>query len=101
MNPVIQPTFSAVWTTDAQGICIVSQECPEGLIPALKGVTLCDWLRFAQADDDAQIALQLTAALDCVTPFHIELPIQCLDGTTRRVLVSGLPDGQPAASRLQ
>ncbi|WP_033748227.1 sensor domain-containing diguanylate cyclase [Pantoea sp. NGS-ED-1003] len=101
MHPVIQPTFSAVWTTDARGICIVSQECPAGLIPALKGVTLCDWLRFAQADDDAQIALQLTAALECVTPFHIEVPIQCLDGTTRRVLVSGLPNGQPAASRLQ
>ncbi|MGP4128564.1 PAS domain S-box protein [Pantoea tagorei] len=101
MNPVIQPTFSALWTTDARGICVVSQESPVGLIPALKGITLCEWLSIAQADDDAQLALQLTAALECVIPFHIEVPIQCLDGTTRRVLVSGLPDCQPAASRLQ
>jgi len=101
MNPVIQPTFSAVWTTDVRGVCIVSQESPAGLIPALKGITLSEWLRFAQADEDAQVALQLTAALEYVTPFHIEVPIQCLDGTTRRVLVSGLPDGQAAASRLQ
>lgn len=32
-------------------------------------------------------------------PFHIEMPIHCLDGTTRRVIVSGLPDGQQKAAR--
>ncbi|WP_311790385.1 MULTISPECIES: diguanylate cyclase domain-containing protein, partial [Pantoea] len=101
MNTAITPTFSAVWSTDAQGICIASQESPAGLLPALKGVTLSAWLKFAQADDDAKIALQLTTALECVTPFHIEVPIHCLDGTTRRVIVSGLPDCQSSASHLQ
>ena len=101
MNTVIKPTFSAVWSTDAQGTCIASQESPTGLMPALKGVTLSEWLRFAQADDDAKIALQLTAALEFVKPFHIEVPIHCLDGATRRVIVSGLPDCQSTASCLQ
>jgi len=101
MSIVIKPTFSAVWSTDAHGLCIASQESPAGLIPALKGVTLSAWLRFAQADDDALIALQLTAALEGVTPFHIEVPIHCLDGTTRRVLVSGLPESQPGTACLQ
>ncbi|WLS79916.1 diguanylate cyclase [Erwinia pyri] len=101
MNIVTESTLSAVWFTDAQGICIASQESPAGLIPALKGVTLSAWLKLAQADDDAKIALQLTAALECVTPFHLEVPIHCLDGTTRRVLVSGLPDYPPGPSCLQ
>ncbi|MCP1436979.1 diguanylate cyclase (GGDEF)-like protein/PAS domain S-box-containing protein [Erwinia persicina] len=101
MNTVIKPTLSAVWSTDAQGICITSQESPAGLIPTLEGVTLSAWLRLAQADDDAQIALQLTAALECVTPFHIEVPIRCLDGTTRCVIVSGLPDCPPNVPCLQ
>ena len=101
MNAMIKPTLSAVWATDAQGMCITSQESPAGLMPALKGVTLCAWLKLAQADDDAKIALQLTAALERVTPFHIELPIHCLDGTTRQVIVSGLPDCQASASCLQ
>ncbi|MGK3142199.1 diguanylate cyclase domain-containing protein [Pantoea sp. C2G6] len=98
MSIVIKPTFSAVWSTDAQGICVASHESPAGLIPALKGVSLRAWLRFAQADDDALIALQLTAALEGVTPFHIEVPIHCLDGTTRRVLVSGLPESPPGSA---
>lgn len=101
MNPMIKPSFTAVWSTDAQGICIASQESPAGLIPELKGVTLSSWLRLAQADDDAKIALQLTAALELLRPFHIEVPIHCLDGRTRRVLVSGLPDCQPGTSHLQ
>lgn len=100
MNIVIKPTLSAVWSMDAQGICISSQESPAGLMPALKGVTLSAWLKLAQADDDAKIALQLTAALEFVTPFHIEVPIHCLDGTTRRVILSGLPDCQPGTPRL-
>ncbi|AYP25479.1 sensor domain-containing diguanylate cyclase [Pantoea agglomerans] len=101
MNTMIKPSFTAVWSTDAQGICVASQESPAGLMPELKGVTLSSWLRLAQADDDAKIALQLTAALDFLTPFHIEVPIHCLDGKTRRVIVSGLPDRQPGTSRLQ
>lgn len=101
MNPMIKPSFTAVWSTDARGICIASQESPAGLMPELKGVTLSSWLRLAQADDDAKIALQLTAALELLTPFHIEVPIHCLDGKTRRVLVSGLPDCQPGTSHLQ
>ncbi|WP_336748913.1 diguanylate cyclase domain-containing protein [Pantoea vagans] len=101
MNPMIKPSFTAVWSTDARGICIASQEIPAGLMPELKGVTLSAWLRLAQADDDAKIALQLTAALELLTPFHIEVPIHCLDGKTRRVLVSGLPDCQPGTSHLQ
>ncbi|WP_428943111.1 diguanylate cyclase domain-containing protein [Pantoea sp. FN060301] len=101
MNTVIKPTLSAVWSTDARGICIASQESPAGLLPALKGVTLSAWLRLAQAEDDAKIARQLTAALEFVSPFHLELPIHCLDGTTRRVIFSGLPDCQPGASRPQ
>lgn len=101
MNTVIKTDFSAVWSTDAQGICIASQESPTGLLPALKGVTLSAWLRLAQADDDARIALQLTSALEGVKPFHIEVPIHCLDGTTRHVVVSGLPGGQSPASCLQ
>ncbi len=98
---MIKPNFSAVWSTDAYGTCIACQESPAGLMPALKGVTLSAWLKLAQADDDARIALQLTAALECMTPFHIEVPIHCLDGTTRRVIISGLPDSQPSASRMQ
>ncbi|MBK4772204.1 diguanylate cyclase [Pantoea dispersa] len=96
MDTVITSTFSAVWTTDDQGVCITSQEYPEGLIPALKGVTLSAWLKFAQADDDAKIAQQLTAALEGVAPFHIEVPIRCLDGKMRRVIFSGLPHCQPS-----
>lgn len=91
MNTVSTPDLSAVWSTDAQGICIASRESPAGLMPALKGVTLAEWLRIAQADDDAGIALQLTAALEGLAPFHIEVPIQCLDGTLRHVIVAGLP----------
>ncbi|WP_338064374.1 hypothetical protein [Pantoea rodasii] len=75
MNIAIKPSLSAVWSTDAGGICITSQESPMGLIPALKGVKLSEWLEFAQADDDATIAQQLTAALEYLTPFHIEVPI--------------------------
>jgi len=101
MSTAIKPDLSAIWSTDAQGLCIACQESPAGLMPALKGVTLSAWLRLAQADDDAKIALQLTAALEGVTTFHFELPIQCLDGTTRRVIFSGLPDSQPSASHLQ
>ncbi|HBV38319.1 MAG TPA: diguanylate cyclase [Erwinia sp.] len=101
MTTVTTPTLYAVWSTDAQGVCIASQENPVGLMPILKGVSLSDWLSFAQADSDATIALKLAAALEHVTPFHIEVPIQCLDGTTRLVVFSGLPDGQPGASRLQ
>ncbi|RPD95888.1 sensor domain-containing diguanylate cyclase [Candidatus Pantoea deserta] len=101
MNPAIEPPFSAVWSTDDRGICIDSQESPAGLVPALKGITLGEWLKFAQVDDDARIAQQLTAALDFVEPFHIEVPVNCLDGTTRRVVLSGLPNCQPTASRLQ
>lgn len=101
MTPVITPTFCAVWSTDARGICVSSQESPAGLMPALKGVTLCAWLRLAQADEDGRIALQLTAALECVSPFHLEVPIQCLDGITRHVIVSGLPDDHPGASHRQ
>lgn len=101
MSTVIKPFLSVVWSTDAQGICIASQESPVGFIPALKGVTLSAWLRDAEADDDAKIALQLTTALKCMTTFHIEVPIHYLDRTTRRVVVSGLPDCQSGASRLQ
>lgn len=101
MNTMIKPAFSAVWSTNAQGICITSQENPTGLMPALKGVTLSKWLRLAQADDDARIALQLISALESVKPFHIEVPIHCLDGKTRHVIVSGLPDCPASASRLQ
>lgn len=101
MSTAIKPDLSAIWSTDAHGLCITCQESPAGLMPALKGVTLSAWLRLAQADDDAKIALQLTAALEDVTPFHFELPILCLDGTTRRVIFSGLPDSQPSASQLQ
>jgi len=98
---MIKPSFTAVWSTDAQGICVASQESPAGLMPEIRGVTLSSWLRLAQADDDAKIALQLTAALELLTPFHIEVPILCLDGKTRRVLLAGLPDCQPGASSLQ
>ena len=92
MSNAIKPTLSAVWSTDASGFCVNSQESPEGLIPALKGVKLSAWLEFAQADDDATIAQQLTAALEMLTPFNIEVPINCLDGTRRRVILSGLPE---------
>lgn len=92
MGNAVKPTLSAVWATDARGICIASQESPQGLLPALKGVTLSAWLKIAQADDDATIAQQLTAALEMLTPFNIELPITCLDGTRRRVILSGLPE---------
>ena len=92
MSNAIKPTLSAVWSTDACGICIASQESPQGLIPALKGVTLSAWLKFAQADDDATIAQQLTAALEMLIPFNIEVPINCLNGTRRRVILSGLPE---------
>ena len=101
MYTMIKPSFTAVWSTDAQGICVASQESPAGFMPELRGVTLSSWLRLAQADDDAKIALQLTAALELLTPFHIEVPILCLDGKTRRVLLAGLPDCQPGASPLQ
>lgn len=101
MYTMIKPSFTAVWSTDAQGVCIASQESPAGVMPELRGVTLSSWLRLAQADDDAKVALQLTAALEGLTPFHIEVPIHCLDGRTRRVLVSGLPDSQPGASHQQ
>ena len=98
MNTVIKPSLSAVWSTDAQGICTTSQENPAGLLPLLKGVSLCTWLKLAQAEDDAKIALQLAEALERVTPFHIEVPIHCLDGAIRHVIVSGLPDFHPTAS---
>lgn len=101
MSTVIKPSLSAVWSTDAHGICIASQENPKGLIPALKGVSLSEWLEFAQANDDEKIAQQLTAALEFLTPFHLEVPINCLDGTTRRVILSGLPECQTSASHQQ
>lgn len=101
MNTMIKPSFTAVWSTDAQGICITSQASPAGMMPELKGVTLSSWLRLAQADDDAKVAQKLTAALEELTPFHIEVPIHCLDGKTRRVLLSGLPDPLPGRSHLQ
>nr|WP_295714262.1 sensor domain-containing diguanylate cyclase [uncultured Halomonas sp.] len=94
-------TLSAIWSTDAQGICIASQESPAGLIPALKGVTLSTWLEAVQADDDAKIALALATALEFLRPFHFEVPIHCTDGTTRLVIVSGLPECQPCNSHMQ
>jgi diguanylate cyclase (GGDEF)-like protein/PAS domain S-box-containing protein len=98
MSNVIKPTLSAVWSTDACGICVASQESPEGLLPALKGITLSEWLEFAQADDDATIAQQLTAALEMLIPFNIEVPINCLNGTRRRVILSGLPECTTSSS---
>lgn len=98
MSIVLKPTLSVIWSTDAHGICVASQENPKGLLPALKGVTLSAWLEFAQADDDATIAQQLTAALEMLTPFHIEVPINCLDGTMRRVILSGLPECHASSS---
>jgi len=101
MSTTIKPILSAVWSTNTLGICIASQESPAGLMPALKGVTLREWLSIAQADEDANIALLLTAALDRVLPFHIEVPINCLDGTLRHVIVSGLPGDRSEGSYLQ
>lgn len=101
MSTTIKPILSAVWSTNALGICVTSQECPAGLMPALKGVTLREWLSIAQADEDAKIALLLTAALERVQPFHIEVPINCLDGTLRHVIVSGLPGERAEAPHLQ
>lgn len=101
MHIAFKPTFSAVWSTDAQGICITSQESPEGLMPLLKGITLCEWLSLALVEEDAKIALQLTAALEFRTPFNIEVPIKCLDGKLRHVIVSGLPACQSNDSHAQ
>ena len=57
-----------------------------------EGHHLGAWLGAVQADDDAQLALELASALDSLTAFDLEVPIRCLDGTTRRVIFSGLPD---------
>ncbi|MCQ4258125.1 sensor domain-containing diguanylate cyclase [Stutzerimonas stutzeri] len=92
------PLLSAVWSTDELGICVASQESPCGLIPAMEGLTLCAWLAAIQADDDPEIAMNLAVALERVTPFQIEAPIHCMDGTTRRVIISGLPDCRLGAS---
>ena len=101
MDTLNTPIFSALWSTDELGICVASQESPTGLMPAMKGVTLSAWLGATQASDDAKIAVELAAALEHVTPFHIEVPIHCMDGRTRRVIISGLPDCRSSASRKQ
>jgi len=92
MSTPSKAPLSALWSADAQGLCIASQELPGGLLPVMKGITLGAWLGAVQADDDAQLALELASALDSLTAFDLEVPIRCLDGTTRRVIFSGLPD---------
>ncbi|WP_434774433.1 diguanylate cyclase domain-containing protein [Pseudomonas oryzihabitans] len=101
MSTVSEPVYSAVWSTDARGICISSLESPAGLIPLMKGVSLSAWLGVVQADDDARIAMELAAALEHVAPFNIEVPIQCTDGATRRVMFSGLPSLSSGTSQGQ
>ncbi|MGY8820249.1 MAG: diguanylate cyclase domain-containing protein [Pseudomonadales bacterium] len=101
MDTLSTPKLSALWSTDELGVCIASQESPAGLMPAMKGVTLSAWLGATQADDDAKVAMELAAALEQVTPFHIEVPIHCMDGATRRVIISGLPDCPSGASNMQ
>lgn len=95
------PNLSALWSTDSKGICVASQETPEGLVPAIRGVTLGAWLGAVQVHDDATIARKLAVALEGAAPFEIELSIHCTDGTTRRVICSGLPQKQPNTSSVQ
>lgn len=95
------PHLSALWSTDAKGVCVSSQEIPEGLVPAIKGVTLGAWLGSVQVHDDAMIARELAVALEAAAPFKIELSIHCRDGTTRRVICSGLPQRHPDTSSVQ
>lgn len=67
----------------------------------MEGLTLRAWLAAVQADDDPQITMDLALALERVTPFQIEVPIHCMDGTTRRVIISGLPDRRLGTSGMQ
>ena len=62
------PNLSALWSTDSKGICVASQETPEGLVPAIRGVTLGAWLGAVQVHDDATIARKLAAALEGAAP---------------------------------
>lgn len=97
MSASIEVEYSAIWSADAHGICTAVQEHPVGLIPTLKGTTLKAWLGTVQAENDGQLATELAAALDYVMPFHLEIPIQCIDGKRRQLVVSGLPHGQPGS----
>jgi len=57
MSTPSKAPLSALWSANAQGLCIASQELPGGLLPVMKGITLGAWLGAVQADDDAQLAL--------------------------------------------
>lgn len=97
MSTLSPPLLSTVWSTDELGICVASQQSPAGLMPAMEGLTLSAWLETIRADNDAKIALELATALEHSNPFHIEVPIRCMDGTTRRVIFSGMPDCRSSA----
>ncbi|MUI14498.1 diguanylate cyclase [Massilia dura] len=100
MNIVSKHHLFTVWSTDAEGRCGTVQESFTGLMPAMSGMTLPEWLA-AHAEDGAQAALELAKVLEHAAPFHVELTIRCMNGITRRVLMSGVPDMQRRASRPQ
>ena len=92
MDVARQDTLSALWSTDAEGRLVIGAQHPAGVLPALQGIALCDWLGSLQQERGAtQQAEQLAMAMRQGVALHIEGSLACADGSLRRVIVSGLP----------
>jgi len=103
MNASVRPLLAALWSIDQAGTCTLDQQAPAGLLPCPAGKTLPDWvaaLEIPTGENATQpAARQAATALQHRAPFHLNLIVRCLDGTTRQVLLTGLPlpgpDGSP------
>ncbi|MFL6633224.1 MAG: putative bifunctional diguanylate cyclase/phosphodiesterase [Massilia sp.] len=90
---MLQPTsfIACIWTTDAQGACTsVVDHGPSALPPFAVTTRLHDWLRRYAAD--GQAADCVADALAHGAAFSHEAELAGMDGHTRRVVVSGLPN---------
>ncbi|QGZ42332.1 PAS domain S-box-containing protein/diguanylate cyclase (GGDEF)-like protein [Pseudoduganella flava] len=89
MNTVPSSHLSAVWTTDGVGRCLSVLASIDGLLPPMCGVALPAWIDAVRAD--ATCSGAVAEAIGAAWPFHAELPLRCLDGATRHVVISGIP----------
>lgn len=91
MNIINTSKFAAAWSTDRSGECTMTWQTPAGLLPEMNRLMLSVWLEDVDASVEAQAMLVVTKLLEQSKPFQIEFPVRCMDGTTRRMLLSGFP----------
>ncbi|WP_165390745.1 sensor domain-containing protein [Pseudoduganella lutea] len=89
-----EPLLHLAWSTDAEGVCAAPLEWCPGLLPAMAGIPLADWMATVAVNDGAAVAAELGDVMARRQAFDCELEIACGDGRHRHVLVTGLPRQQ-------